>query len=130
MRSVWPLDEGVLLERKIETVDGLAVLFSLAHPLDDLCPVTCRRMSPVNNNSMFVVCVYNLCVCAVCVCTVCVYCVCVCTVCVYCVCVLCVCTVCCVLCAVLCVCVTRYSTCMDRLNYKISFFICILWELL
>lgn len=36
----------MLVERLIEddsAYDGLPTLFSLLHPLDDFCPVTCRR---------------------------------------------------------------------------------------
>jgi hypothetical protein len=46
VKKVWPLECGVLVERLIEAdsaYDGLPTLFSLLHPLDDFCPVTCRR---------------------------------------------------------------------------------------
>lgn len=43
---MWPLEEGVLVERLVgadSAYDGLPTLFSLLHPMDDLCPVTYRR---------------------------------------------------------------------------------------
>ncbi len=40
---MWPLATGLLLQRSVEEEDGLAVLFLLPHPLDDLSPVACRH---------------------------------------------------------------------------------------
>lgn len=54
---MWPLDCGVLVERLIETdsaYDGLPTLFSLLHPLDDFCPVTCRRETASAWNAVWV----------------------------------------------------------------------------
>ncbi|KAL5463582.1 hypothetical protein EMCRGX_G032493 [Ephydatia muelleri] len=42
----WPLDGGIMVERKAASDaghDGLPTLFTLLHPLDDLCPTTFRR---------------------------------------------------------------------------------------
>lgn len=41
---MWPLASGVLVERLADgdNYDGLPTVFSLLHPLDELCPVTCR----------------------------------------------------------------------------------------
>ena len=45
---MWPLADGVLVERLADGdhYDGLPMLFSLLHPLDELCPVTCRAPTP------------------------------------------------------------------------------------
>ena len=45
---MYPVLGGLLLEREVQSEcggggDGLPVLFTLLHPLDDLCPVTFRR---------------------------------------------------------------------------------------
>ena len=50
---MWGLECGVLAERLVEAdsaYDGLPTLFSLSHPLDDFCPVTCCR-KPTTNKS-------------------------------------------------------------------------------
>ena len=46
VRCVWPISGGLLLERQISAdwgYDGLPTLFTLLHPMDDFCPVTCKR---------------------------------------------------------------------------------------
>lgn len=46
VKWVWPLDSGLLVERLMgadSAYDGLPTLFSLLHPMDDFCPVTCHR---------------------------------------------------------------------------------------
>ena len=46
VRCIWPIRGGVLLERQVDQdggYDGLPTLFTLLHPMDDFCPVTCRR---------------------------------------------------------------------------------------
>ena len=36
---------GILIERDTSTLieENLAVLFTISHPFDDVCPITCRR---------------------------------------------------------------------------------------
>jgi hypothetical protein len=43
--GVWPIQNGLLIERDTLGMadDNLSLLFTLTHPLDDVCPVTCRR---------------------------------------------------------------------------------------
>ncbi len=43
VRAVSAISGGILVEREVSSHDGLPVLFSLMHPLDDFCPVTFRR---------------------------------------------------------------------------------------
>lgn len=48
VRWVWPIQGGLLVEREVEGGegaghDGLPTLFSLMHPMDDLCPVVFHR---------------------------------------------------------------------------------------
>lgn len=46
VKWVWPLDCGVVVERQLaagSAYDGFPTLFSLLHPLDDFCPLTCHR---------------------------------------------------------------------------------------
>ena len=52
MRCVWPAPGGILVERLVEEEpghvpceDGLAVFFSLQHPLNDFAPITFRSRS-------------------------------------------------------------------------------------
>ena len=49
MKKVWPLKNGLLVERLVASdngSDGLPTIFSLLHPMDDFCPVTCRKPTP------------------------------------------------------------------------------------
>lgn len=46
VRHTWPIKGGVLVERQVSPEwgsDGLPILYSLLHPMDDLCPITFRR---------------------------------------------------------------------------------------
>jgi hypothetical protein len=56
VKKVWPISGGLLIERQVNplldvdnlstvsgTEDGLPVLFTLTHPLDDICPVTSQQ---------------------------------------------------------------------------------------
>ena len=58
VESIWPIDGGLLIERAAGTPstasntggqssveEGLPVMFSLLHPLDDISPVVCRYPS-------------------------------------------------------------------------------------
>lgn len=43
MRKIWVLPEGLLLERqqlRVEEAPMLPTLFSLLHPLEEICPVS------------------------------------------------------------------------------------------
>lgn len=42
---MWPIKGGILIERDttILAEENLAILFTISHPFDDVCPVTCRR---------------------------------------------------------------------------------------
>ena len=55
VESIWPIDGGLLIERSVGSTsstcnmgdqssieEGLPVMFSLLHPLDDMSPVVCR----------------------------------------------------------------------------------------
>ena len=50
--GVCPSKKGLLLERKqdCDESDGLAVLFTLSHPLHDLCPLTYRIPTSIKNS--------------------------------------------------------------------------------
>ena len=55
MRCAWSANDGILVERQVEgeagrglIEDGLAVLFSLQHPLDDFSPITFRSCANGN----------------------------------------------------------------------------------
>ena len=57
VRHSWPISGGLLVERQISAdwgYDGLATLFSLLHPMDDFCPVTCKRPAAGTANSISV----------------------------------------------------------------------------
>ena len=46
VNQAWPISSGLLLERQVSPEggsDGLPILFTLLHPMDDFCPTTFRR---------------------------------------------------------------------------------------
>ncbi|XP_065897309.1 anaphase-promoting complex subunit 1-like [Dysidea avara] len=57
VEAVWPMDGGLLIERTVTTTphvangnqsimeEGLPVMFTLLHPLDDMSPIVCRYPS-------------------------------------------------------------------------------------
>ena len=70
VESIWPIDGGLLIERSASTTnaasnigdqssveEGLPVMFTLLHPLDDISPVVCRY--PSTGWYTFCACVYN-----------------------------------------------------------------------
>ena len=42
---MWPIKYGILIERdtSMSKDENLPVFFTIGHPFDDVCPVTCRR---------------------------------------------------------------------------------------
>lgn len=62
VRQVTPLSSGLLVERQVTgELNGLPTLFTLLHPMGDLCPVLLSKPASMLVQLTFISCVITLC---------------------------------------------------------------------